>query len=104
MTLFDTIPEPAKREAIARVWQGTDDEWRVMAIAALRERCLWREFFTTDDLSWLTATAREPRAMGGLLKYGQSQGWCVPTDRMIKSTQTRKHHRRITVWRSLIVE
>lgn len=112
MTLFDTIPEslplPARvladqatREPIQRGWANGADEWKQEAAAVLKALCRRREEFTADDLDELRESARDGRILGGLLKYGESQGWCYPTGRVVPSrARSRNHGRKIAVWRS----
>ena len=103
-TLFDNLPTAtaAKNDAIKRVWSNAEDDWRTTALAELKAVCLARDEFTTDELDELRKTAREPRALGGLMKEGEKRGWCIPTDRYQSSTSARNHRRAIRVWRSLL--
>lgn len=103
MTLFDTIPEPAKRQAIAQAWQGATDEWKREALAALESACRRLPEFTTDAIAELR-DCDEPRAIGPVMLIGKRNGWCVPLDRTVKSKSAKNHHRDLRVWRSLIVE
>ena len=101
-TLFDSIQSPVVRKAAERAWDGADPEWIATATAALKRVCESKATFTADDLDDVRRTAREPRALGPLLKIGQKNGWCEPTALTVKSTSQRNHHRRIAVWKSLI--
>jgi hypothetical protein len=101
-TLFDTIENPVVSKAVERAWNGADPEWIATATAALKAVCESKETFTADDLDDVRRTAREPRALGPLLKIGQKNGWCEPTATTVKSTSQRNHLRRIAVWKSLI--
>lgn len=103
MTLFDTVAATtAKQVAIEKVWDGASDEWKVSALVSLRTVCLACDEFTTDELDELRKTAREPRALGGLMKEGERRGWCIPTDKYQSSKSARNHRRAIRVWRSLL--
>jgi len=98
MTLFDKV----KEEAIARVWDHACEPWKRDALTALKAVCLACDEFTTDELDELRKTAKEPRALGGLMKEGERRGWMVATDRYISSKSARNHRRAIRVWRSLL--
>lgn len=106
MTLFEQIElhdaTAAKNHAIAEVWDHAADEWKETAKAALKAVCLACDEFTTDELDELRKTAKEPRALGGLMKEGERRGWCIPTDKYQSSKSARNHRRAIRVWRSLL--
>ena len=103
MTLFDTVKADAARDtAIEKVWDSAGEDWKVGAMVSLHAVCLACNEFTTDELDELRKTAREPRALGGLMKEGERRGWCIPTDRYQSSKSARNHRRAIRVWRSLL--
>lgn len=109
MNLFDyeaELAEAARDEAIDRVARGMDSDWSQAAAAAVTMVALARDEFTSDDV-WdalrEVEAAREPRALGAIMRQAQRQGLCVKTDRVVNSRRVECHGRPVAVWRSLIV-
>lgn len=100
------MAEAVRDEAIDRVARGMDPDWRNAAAAAVTMVALARDEFTTDDV-WDALRevddAREPRALGAIMRQAQRQGLCVKTDRVVNSRRVECHARPVAVWRSLIV-
>lgn len=90
--------EAAAAEAVARAVAAAPDGWTQDARMLLRMIAATDAEFTTDDL-WARLTAPpEPRAMGGIIRWGAEQGLIVDTGRSRKSTRTECHARPVTIW------
>jgi hypothetical protein len=102
-------PEEGKRrrdQAVEAVEAGNED-WCDYAYAALRQLCLGRAEFTSEDL-WQqlggTGDIAEPRAMGAVLTRGRRAKMCERTDRVTESKRSTRHRGSVRIWRSLIVQ
>jgi len=98
----------ARDEALDRVEQAADDQWKDVAIRAVRWLAGMHTEFTTDAV-WAaiehyhpTAQTHEPRAMGPIMMRAKSLKYCEPTDRTVLSTRTQNHRRPIRVWKSTL--
>jgi hypothetical protein len=103
MTLFD-YHTSSKERGIARAWAGTDDEWKIAALEAVRELCRTRAEFTTDELPEDIRTVREPRALGSLMVNARKAGLCKTTNITRESKSDKCHNRPKRVWRSCVYE
>lgn len=92
----------ARDAALERVEEATDEEWRMMALAAVKRTCLTLDEFIVDDV-WRIADlprTREDRALGPVMRAAARSQWCSKTDRMRPSI--RSHLSGKPVWRSLL--
>ena len=99
-TLFDALHE--RDEAMQRVDQAADADWKALADEAIRLTCLTRPEFHIDDV-WVVGNlpaTREDRALGPRMRAAAKAGLCVRTDRVKPSV--RSHGSPKPVWRSLI--
>jgi hypothetical protein len=104
---IDFTAARAARDAALEQVETNNAEWVWRATAALKDLCISRESFTSEDL-WLKcsqlllAPPREPRAMGAVLSGGQERGWCEPTSEWRTGWRGASHGRPVRVWRSLL--
>jgi hypothetical protein len=106
-TLFDypSTAEESKARAIEWVWNAAPDDWKSLALDAVKELCRTHAEFTTDQLpDEIRNGVPEPRALGPLMLHAAVCGWCVKTDRVKASVHEKNHGRPKAVWRSMILE
>ena len=94
-------------EAIDRVEENADREWRKLALATIEDSAWIFRTITTDDI-WTILdrsiySTHDNRAMGAVMRKAQTNGWIEPTDRVVKSTRAVCHSRPIRVWRSRLI-
>lgn len=94
-----------KEAAIAKAWEGAPEEWRHLAVEAIREVALNHAELTSDDV-WATGlpSPPEPRAMGPALRVAAKEGYIKPLPRYRESGRRVCHNRPVRVWESLICE
>lgn len=93
----------AKREALARVWKGSDQAWVNKATRTLIKVANARPEFTTDDL-WEAGLPRprEPRALGAVMNDAARRRYVKATKRYQQSNRRACHARPVRVWRSMV--
>lgn len=94
----------ARDEALKRVEQAANEQWKNDALAAVRQTCEQRPDFISDDV-WNVGgldSTREDRALGPVFLKAARAGWCVKTDRTRPSV--RSHGSGKPVWRSLLYD
>jgi len=101
-----TVARKARDEAITRVEENANPEWKRLAKFVIRDLALERTSFTTDDVWHLmeqrnNPTPHEPRALGALMKAAASAGFIAPTNQWVESSRAVNHSRPIKVWASL---
>ena len=90
-------------EAIEKVSQGTDPQWRESALDALYKCACQNNTFTVDEVwAFLSEKTRENRAMGAIMRRGVKLNWIEPTGEFVLSSQIQCHRGPRTLWRSLI--
>lgn len=94
----------ARDEAIKRVDMNADPAWKHRAQVGLRDLCLEREEFTTDDLwvrlGWMP---HEPRAIGPIMLHAARTGWIEKIEGRYREAHRGVNHARPQqVWRSLL--
>lgn len=91
---------------ITRAETNTEEDWHEAAMAAVATVARRLSRFTTDDVVKILIehrwSAREPRALGGIMRRAQKLGYCEPTSEYVKSPWKRAHSRPKRVWRSTI--
>lgn len=93
----------ARNEALAAVEGASDVVVLHELRRALRVVAERMPSFTTDDLTdEAKLTPREPRVIGAVMIWAQSESICNPTGRYVKSRRTECHARPKMVWQSLI--
>lgn len=83
----------------------TENDWSVLAYAAVRQVAETQSEFTPDDI-WMTGLEKpvEARALGGVMRRAHREGMIEKTGRVRPTTQPESHGTDVTVWRSLIFE
>lgn len=108
-SFFD--PVAGAKEATAAIKQAeanADTDWLTAARRCLREVAGAKASFTTDDL-WLALSATgfttpEGRALGAVMRWGQKEGLCTPTDKYLPSERKSAHRNPKRVWVSWAAE
>jgi hypothetical protein len=97
--------QAAAEAAIQQVTANADEDWKEEARSATRKAAFELRFFTTDDI-WErmdpAAWTHERRAMGGILRWAQSEGLVENTQRFQKSRRLAPHRRPLALWQSLV--
>lgn len=99
------MTQPSLLDALLRVDEHADPDWKDVARDAIAFLATTRHEFTTDDV-WAeldrhSATTHEPRALGALMRKAARQRLIAPTDRYVTSTRAACHSRPVKVWRTL---
>jgi hypothetical protein len=103
LTFDATLSAAARDEAVQRVDQAADPEWKDYAyeavLATAREK---PGGFIVDDV-WKHIPAgveqpREPRAMGAVMRRAQKAGVIVPTDQYQLSMRITAHRNPRRIW------
>lgn len=97
----------ARDEAMARVDEHAEEEWKRAALDAIEAVATWRDEFTTDAVWWMldhsgAGDAREARVMGPLMTEAARRGWIARTDRTHNSVRVECHANPKRVWKSLL--
>lgn len=94
----------ATDEAIERVADNADVEWRARALEAVRRVALRKQTFIVDEV-WaeLGEEPAEPRAMGAVMRAAAKAGLIVGTKEWHASERVTAHRNPRKVWQSLIV-
>lgn len=91
--------EAAKKgrdEGIQRAHDGAEEGWRGLALQVVLDICKTGREFLVDDV-WRALDARgvprpkEGRAMAGVLRAAESQGWCRKLNQYRASAQKQCH-------------
>jgi NTP pyrophosphatase (non-canonical NTP hydrolase) len=105
-SLFDAdIGESKKRDALARVEQNANPEWKREALSAAIRIAQQQTYFTSDDV-WIeldrvgTTYTHQPSAMGAVFKRIESKKIAVATGKHKPSVRTKTHRRQLMVWKS----
>jgi hypothetical protein len=97
---YDAI---AVEQVIVQVEKNNDEDWKALALEAVRKTCLSRNSFISDDI-WEVGnlpSTREDRALGPVLMKASKFGWCSRTSDMRPSK--RSHGSGKPVWRSRLL-
>ena len=101
-TLFDPYGD---KEAAARALDHARRAWVEAALISGRRLARSQTFLTSADVRAgipETITTHEPRALGGVMRKLQKEGWIVPTDSHRLSKNRVNHNRPMRVWRSVV--
>lgn len=90
------------REAIQRVDEAANEEWKALADAALYEIARTKPILMPDDLWDHVPRPREPRAAGPVFLRARRAGWITPTGNFVRSRNVKQHRTHITEYESLI--
>ena len=102
-----TQTDDVRKAAIERADQNADALWKRAAADCLHQVAQQKFELTADDVLELLerqlVQTHNLAALGPVFVRAAKQGWIQNTDRMVQSRIPRRH-RKITVWKSLIVE
>lgn len=91
-------------EAIERVDEHADDEWKEVALDCVRQLCRQHALFTSDEVLELLetkpVTTHDTRALGPVMLKAVRDGLIEKSGRLLPSR--RRHMAPIFEWRSLI--
>jgi hypothetical protein len=76
-------------------------DWCEEALAAVREIAIRQDTFTTDDVWEMVGAPPEPRNMGNVMRKARNEGYCEPTDRVLRC-KNKSRGTMLTVWRSAL--
>lgn len=100
--------ELAKREAVTRVEQHADPDWKEYALATVKRVAMRYKEFTTDkvldEMTDAPVTTHELRALGPVMSAAARRGYIVATDKFVTSTSVTRHRAPKRVWQSRIYE
>jgi len=107
LSLDAALADAQRTDALQRVDEHADPDWRDVADRCVRAVALRCETFTTDEVIDELAkhpaiTTHEPRALGPVMMRAARNNVIVATDRFIKSTAVSRHRAPKQVWRSLV--
>lgn len=104
-SLFES-PTIQRDVSLKRVLDHANDAWVCRAKEVLYQlACSMHELTSNDVEDALAAfpeVTPERRAMGGVMKHGQTEGWIAPTDRIVISRSPKSHGCNRRVWKSLV--
>jgi len=96
-------------EAIERVDQNANSDWKAAALKAIQQVCMERREFCIDDV-WDTFRSIEGvfaeqgtcdlRAMGPVMRRAMNAGYCEQTDKYQFSRRANCHRHLRPIWRS----
>lgn len=106
-TLDSVLADAARADALQRVDEHADPDWRELAYRCVLAVARRLEHFTTDEvIDELTQhpaiTTHEPRALGPVMMRAARANVIVATDRFTKSNAVSRHRAPKQVWRSLV--
>jgi hypothetical protein len=100
------LAQEATDEAIARVDERAQDEWKEAALKAVEKVCRLKATFTPDDI-WeyvdRPPMGMAPQALGPVMQRARGLKWCIPTGQFVPSTIPSQHKNPIREWKSLLV-
>lgn len=101
-----TIIAESREDAIQRVEQHADPDWKTIAYETGLRLAESRATFTSEDIFDAmpnTVSTHEPRAMGAVLRALKRDGIVEATDRFVTSTSLVGHGRPSRVWASRLI-
>lgn len=107
LTLDGALADLSRTDALQRVDDHADPDWRDVAyqcVVAVAKRCA---MFTTDEvldeLSHYNVSTHEGRALGPVMMRAQRNSVIVATDQFVNSEAVSRHKAPKRVWASLII-
>jgi hypothetical protein len=102
--LFDeALGESLKQEAIRRVDENAQEEWKAAALAAVYKVAQSHPMITTDTV-WQAipeeVETHEGRAMGAIMVKAAKEGWITKTNQVSESARPACHRRPLALWKS----
>ncbi len=94
-------PRSALTEALEAVEENADPEWLERARAVVLALAAKRSDFTTDEVWLHLPPAREPRALGAVMRQVADEGRIIKTETHRPSTRPECHSRPVAVWLGL---
>ena len=98
--------QQAKKEAITRVGDNANSEWKIRVEKVICELAVMHHEFTTDDvwalLSDYQESTHERRALGSMMTKAARDGVIVATERYVPSTRRESHANPKRVWRGCL--
>lgn len=96
----------AREEAISRVDEHANLEWKDCALTAVMTVASVHAEFITDAV-WAgleeldaSVTTHDGRAMGAVMRQAHRMGFITPTDRYAPSSRVKAHRRPMRIWKS----
>ncbi len=107
---FRPSPVPSQQlsldEALAQVEANANSQWKEAALRIVKELCLTRRTFTTDDIADEMGKTmhhtHDKRVMGTVMRNAMKNGWCFRTQVFVKTQRKAHHASDIPIWESLI--
>lgn len=100
-TATDAARRSALDEALERVEENADPEWLERARAVVLALAAKRRDFTTDEIWPHLPPAREPRALGAVMRQLADEGRIIKTETHRPSVRPECHSRPVAVWLGL---
>jgi len=108
LTLDAALADLSRTDALQRVDEHADPDWRDVAyqcVIAVARRCAT---FTTDqvieELSRYAVSTHEGRALGPVMMRAQRNSIIVSTNQFVNSEAVSRHRAPKRVWASLIID
>lgn len=106
-TLDSVLADLARADALQRVDEHADPDWRDLAYRCVLAVARRLEHFTTDEVidelsKHPDVTTHEPRALGPVMMRAARENIIAATDRFVKSNAVSRHRAPKQVWRSLV--
>lgn len=109
LTLDGALADLSRTDALQRVDDHADPDWREVAyqcVIAVAKRCAT---FTTDGVidelaKHPTVSTHEGRALGPVMMRAQRNSIIVSTDQFVNSEAVSRHRAPKRVWASLIID
>ena len=104
LTIDEYAAEIAKQDALSRVEQNADLDWKQTALEVVKQCALRSPQLTADDiwseLANIAIGTHENRALGPVMNAAQRAGYITPTNEFVKCKRVSRHHTDIRVWKS----
>lgn len=106
-TLDSVLADLARADALQRVDEHADPDWRDLAYRCVLAVARRLDHFTTDEVidelaQYPDITTHEPRALGPVMMRAARENVIAATDRFVKSNAVSRHRAPKQVWRSLV--
>lgn len=107
LSLDAALADAARSDALQRVDEHADPDWRDVAYRCVLAVARRLEHFTTDEVidelaNHPAITTHEPRALGPVMMRAARNNVIAATDRFVKSNAISRHRAPKQVWRSLV--
>jgi len=106
MNEYNKQMNDATESAITSGYNNSSDAWRLNALQCIKDTCKKLKEFTMNDVrDKIHSTGfftHDNRAVGGVVKTAEKNGWIKKTGKSIPSVVGHKTH--IQIWSSLLYE